>query len=176
VSAAELIDDLSFWKRVEDSLKLLKSIGEMVTYLEGGIAPIFMAPALYVRLLRSYKKLASLPDNDAFPFKSLDLKPADFVDSRVHTAKTLPDLLRRRWNEMTAHTVNPPQPAEFSSLLHLALYLDEGTRALIFHCIQEGIDLDAGRSVADGVSEGARILSKRLLDDGRYPMLKLEFE
>jgi len=66
---------------------------------------------------------------------------------REHKAKTLPDLLRRRWNEVTAHTINPENPGTISGLFQLALYLDVGVRDLVILAHREKIRLDAGRPV-----------------------------
>jgi hypothetical protein len=171
VSVAALIGDKEFWERLALCETLVKPIASLVTYLEGDMAPLSMLAAAFIKLLRSYKVLAELPDDDLFPFAAVGLKPEHFKDTKVHTGKTLPDLLRRRWGEITAGAVNPTVPATVSSLLHLALYLDHGTRGLVSAAMQDSISIDKARSLGDAIAAGASHLSKILLEDGRYQSL-----
>lgn len=162
ISAADLIESVSFWKRLDEAILLLKPVATLVTYLENDVTPISMLAAAFIKLLRLFKKTAAL-DDSAFPFADIGLKTSDFIDKKEHKAKTLPDLLRRRWNEVTAHTVNPENPGTISGLFQLALYLDVGVRDLVVLAQQEEIQLDAGRPVAEAVCNGAKWLCDHIL-------------
>lgn len=171
VCVAELIEEPGFWKRQEQALMLLRPISSAVTYLENDLAPLSSLSAMFVKLLRTYAKVAILPDDVNFPFRALQLTPNDFKDTKDHSTKTLPDLLRRRWGELTAHTVNPSEPSECSGLLQLALYLDLGTRGLVYLAIQEGIMLDKEREMGDAVLAGAKYLCNMIKKDSRFANL-----
>ena len=166
ISASALINDPMFWKRLDQAVMMLKPIARCVTYLEGDMAPISMVPAAFLKLMLMFKALAAVPDDD-FVFNDIGLKPRFFENKQQHMSHTLPDLLRRRWSEMTAHTVCPARPGVFSGLLQLALYLDMATRSLCFLATTKHINLDS-RPIPEGVLAGAAFLEEKLKGDPRY--------
>jgi len=96
VSCAEVIEDASYWKRLEQAIQLLSPVASSVTYLEGDTSPISSVPALFIKHLRSYKKLSTKADDATFMFSSIGLGPRDFQDKKdSRNKKGLPDLLRR---------------------------------------------------------------------------------
>lgn len=164
VSVAELINDLRFWTRLDQAEILLKPIAFFVTYLEGDMTPISMITTAFVVLMRMYAKLAVKPaGNNATPFifSALNLSTDDFADSKVHTVKLVPVLLRRRFHEITSSTVKATTPHESSGLFTLAMYLDPATRRLFAHAMAENIQLDKTRSLGDAAVQGTHDMVRR---------------
>jgi hypothetical protein len=112
----------------------------------------------------------------AFPFRALGLGPKHFKDSVVHTEKTLPVLLRRRWSEVTAHTVNPSRPSDVSSLFQAALYLDLGTRGMVCVALLNDIKLDKARPVGDAMEAGIKFIATTIEARGRSTGLTVELQ
>jgi len=169
VSVYKLVTEPLFWKRLAQCRLLLAPIARAVTYLEGDMVPISSVPALFIKLYRTFKELATQANSERFPFTEIGLQPADFEDRNSHNSKTLPDLLRRRWSEMTFHKVNPKDVSEFSGLLTLALYLDPATKKLLNSDSGDEIRLDKSRTLGQGVIAGANFLFDRIKACNQIP-------
>ena len=176
VEMLRIVETPDYWKRLDESILLVNPIASLVTYLESDTAPLSMYAASFVKLLRTYRTVADLPDDDAFLFKHVGLHPSHFTDTSNHTAETFPDSLRRVWNELTSSSVNPRSPEIFSSLAQLALYLDEGTRNLAILAMQEGISLDSGRLMAKAIIDGAEFLCEVLKNDSKLARMHEVFD
>jgi len=171
LSCYDILVDPGFWPRLEQAIALLQPIARLVTELEGDLVPLSMLPAAFIKLWRSYKLLESWSGGEPsqFQFHELGLSPSDFTDAGCGSSTdNLPGLLRRRWNEITAHTVNPSQASEFSSLLHLAFFIDPCTRGLATQAMLEFIQFDKDQTIRHGIVAGASLLFDMLKDDCRF--------
>lgn len=166
----------NFWNEVEAVLWILRPIAFCVHVLESDMMPISTVPTAFLYLHRLYRKNMSSSDKVERGYcKVLELDIRYFqrtsennanasVPTTLKAGSSLPDLLERRWNEITANAVNPTQPGIASSLFQLALMLDDASRQFGLECneMHPQMQLDPNRDLIDAVEDAIKTLCDRI--------------
>jgi hypothetical protein len=155
-SIAGILSADTFWQRVQAVAYFLKPIALCVKVLESDMMPVSMVPAVFVYLYRLYKKFGSTSNEELLSrMRVLGITAADF-DYDQGTRKSMLTLLKRRWQEITAHTVSMDGIGRASGLFCLAMVLDQATRNLAQRCMDEDVSFWKGHDFIASVYQGLK--------------------
>lgn len=157
VSVDDIIESVKFWLGLGQATVFLRPLGRFITLVQSDAHPISLVPALFAKMFRCLNKVRRLPDDEKFPFSSLDLKPMNFFEMVKD--------VRCRWYEMTAHSkVLSTPPGVYSDLLHCAFLLDSCTYGLAVAAIDAQVHFDTNRNILEGIFESLKMLGERVAE------------